>query len=92
MAGLCAIPFVVLEVSGSGSSQPASALWVRDDSSPFVYQAGVAGYTLNSRWGDYPAVSADPSDAALICVPPLPGTKGNAVHRPSARDTWYPNA
>jgi hypothetical protein len=64
----CATPFVGLQVSGWGPTQPASAFIVRDNSSPAVYQAGVAGYSLNSRWGDYPAVSADPADPTRIWV------------------------
>lgn len=29
---------------------------------------GVGGYTLNGRWGDYPGLSADPSDAGAVWV------------------------
>src|SRR5205823_373324 len=29
---------------------------------------GTAGYTVNSRWGDYPAVTADPSDPTAVWV------------------------
>ncbi|HEV8637210.1 MAG TPA: hypothetical protein VG370_23570, partial [Chloroflexota bacterium] len=68
VAGVCATPFVALQVSGSGSGQPASAFSVRGTGSPFAYQTGVGGYTLNGRWGDYPGVSADPSDASVVWV------------------------
>ena len=68
----CPTPFVGLQVSGSGPRQPASAFSVRvtGGSPPTVarYQDGVAGYTLNSRWGDYPAVAADPTDASKVWV------------------------
>ena len=32
------------------------------------YQAGVPGYELSDRWGDYPGVSADPSTHARVWV------------------------
>jgi hypothetical protein len=64
----CSSPFAGLEISGSGSSQPGSAFTVRDAGVPQLYQAGAAGYTLNTRWGDYPAVSADPGSASTVWV------------------------
>jgi hypothetical protein len=70
--GTCSNPFVGLEVTGSGRSQPASAFSVRATSGSSVtvtqYQQGVAGYTLNGRWGDYPAVAADPLNAGAVWV------------------------
>jgi hypothetical protein len=60
--------FAGLEVSGSGSAQGGSAYTVRDAGPPRLYQAGATGYTLNTRWGDYPAVSADPGNAATVWV------------------------
>jgi hypothetical protein len=56
----CTSPKVVLEASVSGRSQPASAAVVANGK-PTVFQRGVSGYRLNSRWGDYPAVAADPT-------------------------------
>jgi hypothetical protein len=32
------------------------------------YQPGVGGYTLNSRWGDYPVIAVDPGNAAAVWV------------------------
>jgi hypothetical protein len=31
------------------------------NASAAVFGRGVGGYTLNNRWGDYPAVAADPT-------------------------------
>jgi hypothetical protein len=79
----CATPFAGLEVSGSGASQPGSAFTARDAGPPQLYQSGVAGYTLNTRWGDYPAVSADPGSASTVWVlgeyAKTPGGWGTAV-------------
>lgn len=81
--GACPTPFVGLEVSGSGPRQPASAFSVRvmSGSSPTValYQEGVGRYTLNDRWGDYPGVAADPTDASRVWV---------LGEYAKARDTW----
>jgi hypothetical protein len=63
----CSSPSVVLEVSGTGRFQPASAFWTRGGA-PTKYAAGVSGYTLNSRWGDYAAVAADPSPIGPVWV------------------------
>ncbi|MDP2661946.1 MAG: Ig-like domain-containing protein [Dehalococcoidia bacterium] len=60
--------FVGFEVSGSGPSQAASAFWGRDGSAPAAFAPGVGGYTLNSRFGDYPGVSADPADTGKVWV------------------------
>jgi len=69
-ASPCTTPLPVLEVSGSGRSQPASAFWVRgSDGRPTNYTpSAVAGYTLNSRWGDYSAVAADPTPTGPVWV------------------------
>ena len=56
----CTTPKVVVEASVSGRTQPASAAVVANGKAT-VFQAGVSGYRLNSRWGDYPAVAADPN-------------------------------
>ncbi len=56
----CTTPKVVVEASVSGRSQPASAAVVANGTAS-VFQRGVSGYRLNNRWGDYPAVAADPS-------------------------------
>jgi hypothetical protein len=56
----CTTPKVVVEASVSGRNQPASAAVVANGTSS-VFQRGVGGYRLNSRWGDYPAVAADPT-------------------------------
>jgi len=61
-------PFVGLEVSGSGPRQDASAFRVASGGNPTVYATGVSAYTLNSRWGDYPAAAADPTSAKNIWV------------------------
>jgi hypothetical protein len=58
----CTSPKVVLELSASGRSQPASAGRVANGAVA-LFANGVAGYTQNSRWGDYPAASADPEAA-----------------------------
>ena len=63
----CASPSVVLEVSGTGRSRPASAFWTRG-ASPTTYASGVSGYTLSSRWGDYAAVAADPAATGPVWV------------------------
>ena len=63
--------FVGLQLSGSGRFTPASAYAGLDGGGdPLVrrYQAGVPGYELNDRWGDYPGVSADPSTHARVWV------------------------
>ena len=56
----CSTPKIVVELSASGRSQPASAA-VTVGGTPSVFGNGVGGYRLNSRWGDYPAMAADPS-------------------------------
>ena len=56
----CTSPKVVLESTVSGRLQPASAARVVAASAA-VFGRGVGGYTLNDRWGDYPAVAADPT-------------------------------
>ena len=63
----CSSPSVVLEVSGTGRFQTASAFWTRGGA-PTKYAAGVSGYTLNSRWGDYAAVAADPGPTGPVWV------------------------
>jgi hypothetical protein len=63
----CTSPSVVLEVSGTGRSQPASAFWTRG-ASPTSYASGVGGYTLYSRWGDYAGVAADPAATGPVWV------------------------
>ena len=55
-----------VEISGSGPSQPASMYYVGSDGAPTLYALGAAGYTLNGRWGDYAAVSADPNDSSAV--------------------------
>jgi hypothetical protein len=69
-ASPCTTPSPVLEVSGSSRSQPASAFWVRGSGGrPTNYTpSAVAGYTLNSRWGDYSAVAADPTPTGPVWV------------------------
>jgi hypothetical protein len=67
-AAPCSSPSVGLEVSGSGASQPASAFAVRQGGSPSAYATGTPGYALYGRWGDYPGVSADPSNLGTIWV------------------------
>lgn len=66
----CTTPSPVLEVSGAGKSQPASAFWVRGSGAqPTNYTpSAVPGYTLNSRWGDYSAVAADPTSTGPVWV------------------------
>jgi hypothetical protein len=65
------VQFVGLEVSGSGRDWPASAYAVlaRGDV-PLIgrYQTGVPGYELNERWGDYPGLSVDPTNAGTVWV------------------------
>jgi hypothetical protein len=56
----CSTPKVVVEASVSGRNQPASAAVVANGTSS-VFQRGVSGYRLNSRWGDYPALAGDPT-------------------------------
>src|SRR5262249_3443221 len=63
----CPTPYVALEISGSGRGQPASAFAVKNGQ-PSLYQLGVSGYTLSSRWGDYAAVASDPSTSTQIWV------------------------
>jgi hypothetical protein len=62
-APTCSAPFVALEVSGAGPSQPVSAYYVLNGAPPTQFAAGVPGYTTGTTptlWGDYPGVSADP--------------------------------
>jgi hypothetical protein len=61
-----ATAFVGLQFSGSGPTQAASAFAVAGATAPpyTPYAAGVGGYTLNGRWGDYPALSADPTNSS----------------------------
>jgi hypothetical protein len=66
-AATCATPTVVLEVSGSGRTQPGSA-YVARGMQVTKYASGVAGYTLNDRWGDYSAVAADPVSTGRVWV------------------------
>lgn len=66
--GGCANPSVTLEVTGSGPTQPASAFIIRDNGTPALYAPGVAGYTGNGRWGDYPGAAADPTNPAAAWV------------------------
>jgi hypothetical protein len=56
----CSSPKTVLEASVSGRFQTASAASVANGSAA-VFGRGVGGYSLSSRWGDYPAVAADPT-------------------------------
>jgi hypothetical protein len=58
----CTTPKVVLEMSATGRSQPASAARAVNGSLA-IFQKGVGGYAMYSRWGDYPAVAADPTSA-----------------------------
>ena len=51
---------VVLELSASGRLQPASAAFT-SGGSVTVFARGVSAYSQYSRWGDYPAVAADPT-------------------------------
>jgi hypothetical protein len=67
IGGSCATQFVALQVSGSGRSQPASAFKVIGGQ-PSVYQLGVGGYTLGSRWGDYSAMASDPSVPSQVWI------------------------
>jgi hypothetical protein len=64
--GSCATPFAAIEVSGSSATVPASAYRARGGQLPAPYQTGSAGYTLNARWGDYPALASDPQDPATV--------------------------
>jgi hypothetical protein len=66
----CTTPSPVLEVTGSGKSQPASAFWARGSATkPTNYTPSAAsGYTLNSRWGDYSALAADPTATGPVWV------------------------
>jgi hypothetical protein len=64
--GSCSAPFVALEVSGSGPAQAASAFSILGNATPSAYAQGVAGYTQNGRWGDYPAMAPDPSAATSV--------------------------
>jgi hypothetical protein len=63
----CSNPTVVLQVSGVGRSQGASAFHVKNGVVT-LYAGGVAGYTLGNRWGDYPALAADPSPGGPVWV------------------------
>lgn len=54
--------FVALEVTGSSSTQPASAYYVGSSGTPTIYATGVSSYSLSSRWGDYAAAAPDPSN------------------------------
>ena len=56
----CTTPKVVLELSASGRLQPASAAFT-SGGSVTVFARGVSAYSQYSRWGDYPAVAADPT-------------------------------
>jgi hypothetical protein len=82
--GSCSAPLVALEVSGSGATQSASAFSVIGSGSPTVFAQGVVGYTQNGRWGDYPAMAADPSSAASVWMlgeyAASSGTWGTAVN------------
>jgi hypothetical protein len=57
----CTTPKVVVQMSASGRSQPASAARAADGSLA-IFAKGVGGYTLYQRWGDYPAIAADPNN------------------------------
>ncbi|MBO0885663.1 MAG: hypothetical protein J2P17_36080, partial [Mycobacterium sp.] len=63
----CTSPTVVVEVSGSGRNQAASAFVARGTKLT-NFASGVGGYTLNSRWGDYPGVAADPAATGPVWV------------------------
>ncbi len=56
----CSSPNVALELSVSGRRQSASAAAAKG-SQVSVFAAGVGGYQLGTRWGDYPALAADPT-------------------------------
>jgi hypothetical protein len=58
----CTTPKVVVEMSATGKWQPASAARLADGSLG-IFANGVSGYTMYSRWGDYPAVAPDPTSA-----------------------------
>jgi hypothetical protein len=60
--------FVGVEVSGAGPNQPASAFVLRGGGAPSAFATGVAGYTLNGRWGDYPGMAHDPADTSGVWV------------------------
>lgn len=62
----CPQPYVALEFSGSGSSQPASALYQIAGNNPTVFASGVNGYTLTGAWGDYPGMAADPGNPTTV--------------------------
>ena len=60
-----------LNITTAPPSGPGSeSIRATSDAPPTVarYQDGVAGYTLNGRWGDYPAVAADPTNARRVWV------------------------
>jgi hypothetical protein len=58
----CTTPKVVLEMSASSRSQSASAAR-QANGSLAIFAKGVGDYQLYSRWGDYPAIAADPTNA-----------------------------
>jgi hypothetical protein len=58
----CTNPKVVVEMSATGKVQAASAARLANGSLA-MFASGVGGYNLYSRWGDYPAVAADPTSA-----------------------------
>jgi hypothetical protein len=58
----CTSPKLALELSASGRSQAASAARVANGSVA-LFAKGVGGYRQYGRWGDYPALAADPKSA-----------------------------
>ncbi|PZR97812.1 MAG: hypothetical protein DLM70_18720 [Chloroflexi bacterium] len=62
----CTSPFVALEFTGSGQSQPASVFRIIADGGATVLHSGVGGWTYKGAWGDYPGTSIDPTDATVV--------------------------
>jgi hypothetical protein len=58
----CQSPKVILEISASGRFQAASAADVANGRVAY-FATGARAYSMNGRWGDYPAVAADPTNA-----------------------------
>ncbi|MGI8825619.1 MAG: hypothetical protein ACR2JC_08235 [Chloroflexota bacterium] len=66
-AGACSAPYAALEVTGSSSTQAASAYWlVAGQGTPVLFQQGVPGWQYSAAWGDYPGVSVDPSNRTQV--------------------------
>ncbi|PZS04366.1 MAG: hypothetical protein DLM70_07880 [Chloroflexi bacterium] len=62
----CPTPFVALEFTGSGRSQPASAYRMLAGGTAALLHSGVGGWTYTGSWGDFPGVSTDPNDSTRV--------------------------